>query len=333
MITNKNLEKTYAIFVRNSYGDLLMTAPLIKYIKTLNNKNKITLFVDNKNFQLVRFMEGIENFFIIPSKGNKYLLFIYYGLKYRKNNYDVSIAAKTGIGSSNGFFPFFLGAKKRIAYVSKNKKWTDKLVNYPVIYSEDIYDNQHYALSVLHLLENRLKSVPKKLYPSLNIKLKSSNIKPKLLVSVSNNRASSLLDINKIALIINRLSVEFDLEIYISALENDKDLAIKLQSLIFQKSQINITPLLEEFILFIKEMDLCFFGDGGSMHIAAALGISQVVLFGETSEITWSPLSDNSTILRDELDVNNIPINKILKALKSKLIALKKNSLENANLI
>ena len=80
-------------------------------------------------------------------------------------------------------------------------------------------------------------------------------------------------------------------------------------------------------------MDLCFFGDGGSMHIAAALGISQVVLFGETSEITWSPLSDNSTILRDELDVNNIPINKILKALKSKLIALKKNSLENANLI
>ena len=79
MITNKNLEKTYAIFVRSSYGDLLMTVPLIKYIKTLNNKNKITLFVDNKNFQLVRFMEGIENFFIIPSKGNKYIYFIYYG--------------------------------------------------------------------------------------------------------------------------------------------------------------------------------------------------------------------------------------------------------------
>ena len=66
-------------------------------------------------------------------------------------------------------------------------------------------------------------------------------------------------------------------------------------------------------------MDICFFGDGGSMHIAAALGVQQVVLFGHTSTTTWSPLSNMATVLEDKLNVNNIPTSKILDALKDKL--------------
>ena len=114
MLTNKEQVKSFAIFVRSSYGDLLMTDPLIKYIKSLNINNKITLFVEDKNFQLIEFMENINSFYKIPSRGNKYLFFIFYGLKYRKNKYDISIAAKTGTGSANGFFQYMLGAKKQI---------------------------------------------------------------------------------------------------------------------------------------------------------------------------------------------------------------------------
>ena len=48
MLLNKELSKSFAIFVRSSYGDLLMVDPLIKYIKQLNTHNKITLFVEDK---------------------------------------------------------------------------------------------------------------------------------------------------------------------------------------------------------------------------------------------------------------------------------------------
>ena len=57
MLNINQLPKSYAIFVRSSYGDLLMIDPLIKFIKRSNAKNKITLFVDDKNSQLVDFME------------------------------------------------------------------------------------------------------------------------------------------------------------------------------------------------------------------------------------------------------------------------------------
>ena len=121
MLLNKELPKSFAIFVRSSYGDLLMVDPLIKYIKQLNTDNKITLFVEDKNVQLIEFMENIDYFYQIPSKGNKYLIFTLIGLKYRKNKYDISIAAKTGVGSANGFFSYMLDAKNKYHIYQKPK--------------------------------------------------------------------------------------------------------------------------------------------------------------------------------------------------------------------
>jgi len=326
MLTNKELSKSFAIFVRSSYGDLLMVDPLIKYIKQLNTHNKITLFVEDKNAQLIEFMENIDSYYQIPSKGNKYLLFIFYGLKYRKNKYDVSIAAKTGVGSSNGFFPYMLGAKKQIAYVSKTKTWTDRLVNFPITYSEEIYHSQHYALGVLQLLDNKLTKIPNYLYPKLISRVKpNKNSKPKLLISVTNTRNSCLLNNKSIASIINTLSKEFQFDIYISTLKSDYDKAIDLKKKIIQDSIIKLTPLLKDYIKLIDSMDICFLGEGGSMHMAAALEIPQVVLFGITSTTTWSPLSEKASVLDDKSmekihrNVNNIPINQILEALKEKL--------------
>ena len=318
MLTNKEQVKSFAIFVRSSYGDLLMTDPLIKYIKSLNINNKITLFVEDKNFQLIEFMENINSFYKIPSRGNKYLFFIFYGLKYRKNKYDVSIAAKTGVGSANGFFPYMLGAKKQISYVSKNKTWTDMLVNCPITYSEEIYHSQHYALGVLQLLDSKLTKIPHSLYPKLKSQVNAgNNLKTKLLISVSNNRESCRLNNETTASIINTLSKEFQFDIHISTLKSDYDIAVNLKKKIIQHSIINPTPLLKDFIKLMNAMDICLFGEGGSMHIAAALGVPQVVLFGFTSSTTWAPLSNTATVLNDKSNVNNIPKNQILEALKN----------------
>ncbi len=330
MLLNKEPPKSFAIFVRSSYGDLLMTDPLIKYIKRLNTNNKITLFVEDKNFQLVEFMENIDSFYKIPSKGNKYLFFIFYGLKYRKNKYDVSIAAKTGVGSENGFFQYMLGAKKQISYVSKNKTWTDMLVNCPITYSEEIYDSQHYALSVLQLLDSKLTKLPHSLYPKLKSQVNTgNNLKTKLLISVSNNRESSRLNNETTASIINTLSKEFQFDIYISTLKSDYDIAANLKKKIIQHSIINQTPLLKDFIKLMNSMDICLLCDGGSMHMAAALGVPQVVLFGFTSSTTWAPLSNTATVLNDKSNVNNIPNNQILEALKMKLQNIEASRFKN----
>ena len=175
-------------------------------------------------------------------------------------------------------------------------------------------------MSVLQLLDKKIIEIPKALYPKLTTKIKKKiNLKPRLLISVSNNRVSSLLSNKKISAIINQLGDNFDFDITISCLEIDYERALNLQKQIIQQSIVNLSPTLPLFIYLLRESDICFFGDGGSMHIAAALGIHQVVLFGETSETTWAPISEKAIVLRDDLDVNNIPEAQIFEALKKKL--------------
>ena len=316
--------KSFAIFVRSAYGDLLMVAPLINFIKKLNAKHKITLFVEEKNYQLVEFMVNIDEYYQIPSKGNKYLIFILHGLKYRKNKYDISIAAKTGVGTANGFFPYVLGAKIRISYVSNKKRWTDWMINCPVPYRNAIYHQQHYALGVLQLLDKNINHIPEELYPKLKKQSAKKNIKAiTIFVSVSYNRSASQLKNTTIANILNQINNTYDIFVYISTLEKDIEKADNLRRLLNLKSSIETLPSFKDYLALINSSDLCFVGDGGSMHMAAALEVNQVVLFGGTSTVTWSPLNDKATILSDKSDVNNIPEQKILSALRLKLDTIK----------
>ena len=325
--------QSFAIFARSAYGDLLMTAPLINFIKQQNPGHKITLFVEDKNSQLVEFMENIDAYYQIPSKGNKYLLYALYGLKHRKNKYDISIAAKTGIGTANGFFPYMLGAKIRISYVSNKKRWTDWMINHPISYDESIYHEQHYALGILQLLDKNIDHIHKNLYPKLTkIISEKDTEKITIFVSVSNNRNASQLKNITIAKILNQLNHTYDISVYISTVEDDIEKATNLQKLLDFNSSIKLTPSLKDYLILINSMDLCFFGDGGGMHMAAALGVNQIVLFGPTSTLTWMPLSDLATVLSDKsdvmsdkADVNNIPINRILSALEAKLNTIKLN--------
>ena len=173
-----------------------------------------------------------------------------------------------------------------------------------------------YALGVLQLLDSKLTKIPDYLYPKLKSQVSP---RPKLLISVSNNRDSCLLKNKTIASIINTISKEFKFDIYISALKSDYDKALELKKQIIPQSTIKLTPLLKDYLELINSMDICFFGEGGGMHMAAALGVQQVVLFGHTSTTTWSPLSNMATVLEDKSNVNNIPTSIILGTLKDKL--------------
>ncbi len=316
---NLTQPKSFAIFVRSAYGDLLMVSPLINFIKQQNSQHKITLFVEDKNFQLVELMENIDACYQIPSNGNKYLLYILHGLKNRQNKYDISIAAKTGTGTANGFFPYMLGAKIRISYVSSKKRWTDWMINYPIPFNENIYQQQHYALGVLQLLDKDASHISKNLYPKLSqdsYKDKNDTRTILIFLSVSNNRASCQLKNSTFAKLLNQLKHSYSIFAYISTLEADTNKAKDLQNLLDIKSSIKLTPSLKDYINVIHTTDLCFFGEGGGMHMAAALRKKQVVLFGHTSTITWSPLSDVATVLSDQSNVNNISTDKILSALQ-----------------
>ncbi len=74
------------------------------------------------------------------------------------------------------------------------------------------------------------------------------------------------------------------------------------------------TPNLGDLIAAVSVCDLVLCTDGGLMHIAAALDIPQVVLFGETSVMHWTPVSEKCTLLRRGRRVDQISVEEVVAA-------------------
>jgi heptosyltransferase-3 len=74
------------------------------------------------------------------------------------------------------------------------------------------------------------------------------------------------------------------------------------------------TPTLEELIAAMSLSALVLSADGGPVHLAAALGIPQVALFGKAGVATWAPLSEKCVVLTRGLRVDGIGVDEVVAA-------------------
>jgi len=61
---------------------------------------------------------------------------------------------------------------------------------------------------------------------------------------------------------------------------------------------------LGQLMALIKECRLLITNDSGPMHLAAALDVPQLALFGSTSETATGPLNRNARVIKHPVDCN-----------------------------
>lgn len=74
------------------------------------------------------------------------------------------------------------------------------------------------------------------------------------------------------------------------------------------------TPELAELIAAVSLCDFVLSTDGGLMHIAAALDIPQVVLFGKTGPEHWAPVTEKGQLLRSGGRADRISVDEVVAA-------------------
>jgi len=77
------------------------------------------------------------------------------------------------------------------------------------------------------------------------------------------------------------------------------------------------TPTLSELIAAMSLSNLILSTDGGPMHMAAALDVPQVVLFGKTGQAHWAPISEKCAILQRGQRVDGIAVEEVEAAISA----------------
>lgn len=324
--TNSTRAYNIAVIRRNGLGDLLCTVPLLQYIHLSIPHASTTLFVDKRNAPLIPYLSYFENIVIFPG-GNKYFSTLKTAWKFRSKRFDLAISAKTSPMKLMNIFLYTLGASNRTALVDDS--WHSCLIN------QKIYHNPktsllHQALKSLHLVNPALDKIPQKLYPTIKTSTLidkhriyekflppkfNENHSPLILISTSYNRPFSNPTEEIYLPTLNSLHKKQPLRVIISHLPKDTEHAQKLSSRLLCPSFPISTKNFSQFLSLIAASDLIFIGDGGTMHLAAALNKPQVTLFGQTRIEEWSPLSDRAICFYHPLHVRYIDKAKIIKAL------------------
>jgi ADP-heptose:LPS heptosyltransferase len=298
-----------AIIRRNGLGDLLSVMPLIAFCKEKFTGCHITLFVDERAAELIPYLNVEE---AVIFSGNKYFSLLKAAWVKRKERFDLAISTRPTPMKMLNIFLSLLRAQETRAYV--DDKWHSKLVSHPTPFEKE--KPRHQMVKGLRLLDSNIEEVEQKWWPKLRVKKTWQFKKKSLLVSVSNNRIGSLLDTDKVADVLNQLSKQKEFEVVINCLTKDKERAKELSLLLKMETHMIPTESLDDLLGLMASVDGLFIGDGGNMHLAAALDKPQVVLFGGTEVWEWAPLSTKAICLRDPHNVNFIPQEEMLAALK-----------------
>lgn len=300
-----------AIIRRNGLGDVLCGIPLVLLCKQQNPGAKVTLFVDERAKALVPYLEGPDEIVVISEHQSKYWGHFKTVWEHRKKKFDLAISAKSSPMKLMNFFLYGLQADRRMAYVDAS--WHSKLINCPTPHHPE--EQKHQALKTLNLLDPSLSQVPTELYPRLKVSSVFQFNRPALLISVTNNRVGSTLDQEKYWRLLNGLYEKKPFNVVVNGEPKDLEKATELAAGLKMPSQVVMTEKLDDFLKLLASVDAAFIGDGGIMHLAAALNKRQLVLFGGTEVWEWAPLSDKAICLADEHNVNFIPEDQILRAL------------------
>lgn len=279
--------KRIAVIRRNGLGDLLCAMPLISYCRELAPQAEITLYVNQRSAPLAPYLRGFDHLFTLPA-GNKYLAAIWAALKCR-HRFDIAISAKPTPMKLMNLSLWMLRAKYRFATVANEK--TGCLVNSPQKPCKK--GSRHQALATLQIIAPHMHTLPRSLFPKIHFPFKGEkNPKCTIFISLTNNRETSSLGIKGYERILNRL--KRDIHVIISCEPRDADSAYVLAKRLKSTCEVCPSSTLHELLIHIERSDVVFVGDGGIMHLAAALNKRQIVLFGAPIAEQWHPLSDKA---------------------------------------
>ncbi len=298
------MKKVLVIKSRN-IGDVLLTGPLCSSIKQAHFENEVTVAVKQGTEPMLCNHPHVDRVLTFPERGGdeSKLSFIMRQWKwYRKiKKLGFDFAINTTEGDRGAITAWLSGAKNRIGLINdKNKtRWNHYL------YTELRVLNQKMMHTVIRNIELRPKGMPTYHRVHLGISDQAQNVVEKILKNTVYDETKPIIHIHPVsrwffkcwtddgmAKVIDYLQCNWQCQIAVTSGPNDKEKQKLEKILTLCKSKpINLGGklTLDQMIALTSKAKLFFGVDTAPMHMAAALDVPVIAIFGPSGAYEWGP--------------------------------------------
>ena len=294
--------KPFQIVIRSSnwLGDAVMTTPAIQAIKHGRPDARITVLVKAKLADYWRRIPEVDEVLTIDPDDSVFSV-----ARKLRGKFDVAIVLPNSIRS--GLEPWLAGVPRRVGYAGKGRRW---LLNQPLLPStEKPATPQPASHQVFHYLKlaewvgaNIGNSSLDSFFPSAAPARKSgAPIKIGLCPGAEYGPAKRWMP-ERFAQTANAVSSQCDCEWVLFGVAGDAPLGEEISRQITgrQTNLIGKTTL-TELMDRLSECAVLLTNDTGTMHLAAALGVPTVAVFGSTEPQLTAPLGPGHRVLRHQV--------------------------------
>ena len=301
------------LLVRNdNLGDLICTTPAIEGLRKKYPEATIDIVVNSYNYLGIRNNPFVDNIYIYTKpkhvKGFEKVKALFGKIKIMKeiyfNKYDASVVFRTGYSSSAEQFSNLSQASMRIGVKGKKDTFTHHI---------EVFPNKHeveFCFDCLKPLEVKYNGEKTFFYIEDEYIEKFKNYKGMILFHISARMKENQMSFEKLKRIFDKLNQE----IFITADPKDWEMARKLEN---KRVKFIKTNNFLEWAGVIKNAKLFVTLEGGAMHIAPALGVKTVAIFGKSDVNRWYPWGYKELVLQDKSKIaENIDDELILQRIK-----------------
>jgi len=307
------------LLVRNdNLGDLICTTPAIEALRKKYPDAQIDIVVNSYNRIAIDNNPFVDNIWVYTKPKHKKKIGaklealiskikVFWNIK--KEKYDVSVVFRSEYSPSAEQFSNISGAKIKIGV--KDKKNRDKFTYHIEFRNNHEVEFCFDCLKPLYVKYNGEKT---RFFIPGDMKKKYENFEDIVVFHISARMKNNQMSFEKLKDIFTKL----DKKIYITAEPKDFEVAKRLENetkVIFKK-----TDSFLDLGAFISGAKLFITLEGGAMHLAPAIGVKTMALFGVSDINRWHPWGYKDLMLQDKSKIaENIDNDLIVKYIKNNL--------------
>lgn len=317
--------KKFLIINPFGLGDVLFTTPVINAIKENFPDSFLSYWCNDRVKDILKNNPKVDKVFALSRGDLKKIYrksrleaikkFFDLALSIRKEKFDVTF--DFSLDHRYGLLTKILGIKKRIGlnYRNRGRFLTDKI-------DIDGYANKHiieYNLDLLKFIGVEPKKKQMSLYVPASDKIKSRiilqtyqikdddliiAIAPGAGVSWGKDASLKHWPAIKFAQLADKLIEELGAKILILGDESEKSISETISySMKNKPADLVGKTTLEELFAIIENVRILVTNDGGPLHIAVALGVKTVSIFGPVDDLVYGPypLSSKHIVIKKDL--------------------------------
>jgi lipopolysaccharide heptosyltransferase II len=350
-------EKIQNLLIRgtNWVGDSVMAIPALREIRRIFKRAHISLLVRPWVRDVYSAVDFVDSVLVYDKDG------VHHGLgggrrlisDLRRHGYDGAILLQNAMEAA--IIAFCAGIPCRIGYARDGR---GVLLTHPAAINPELHKlhQAYYYLGILYsvglLTERPWEPGCNPIAVEIGVRDEDLGAARQLLRDCGIERGRLLVGLNpgayyggakrwlsdRYAAVADSLAERFRAQVLIFGSSGERDIANEIASAMkFQPVIFAGRTTLGQLMGLIKECGLLITNDSGPMHLAAALGVSQIAIFGSTSEIATGPLSPKAEVIKHPVEcspcflrecpidfpcMKGITVERVLRAAEAKLTGI-----------